>query len=115
MSKRHFLIAYRVRDGEAEYYTYCTLELADPDMSSETVAKDFLPQFWGDVSSNPKHGTADDSRWCDEAYWDGEMVRLVEVYYTKPISKTEARILNELYVACDITVDTVGRRVNLRP
>ncbi|TKJ40946.1 hypothetical protein CEE36_08755 [candidate division TA06 bacterium B3_TA06] len=114
MNKRHFLITYRVRDGEAEYLDHYTVEIADPETDPQDVAKDYLPLYWGDISEDPKHGTPDDPRWDEEAYWDSEMVRLVEVYSIKPISKEDYDVLNRLLVACDITVDTVGRRLKLK-
>lgn len=116
MDKRHFLITYRIRDGEAEYLTHTTVEIADPEFDPEDVARDFLFVFWGDAPKDSKHSTADDPRWESDinAYWDPEMVRLVEVHSIKQITQEEYNILNRLLVACDITVDTIGRRMKLK-
>lgn len=114
MDKRHFLIIYRVRDGDAEYLDHYTVEIADPETDPQDVAKDYLPLYWGDIPEDDRHGTPDDPRWEEEAYWDSEMVRLVEVYSIKPISKEDYDVLNRLRVVCDITVDTVGRRLKLK-
>jgi len=116
MDKRHFLIIYRVRDGEAEYLDHYTVEIADPETDPQDVAKDYLSLYWGDDPEDPKLGTPDDPRWEEEgeAYWDSEMVRLVEVYSVKPISKEDYDVLNRLLVTCDITADTVGRRLKLK-
>jgi len=116
MNRRHFLIVYRIRDGEAEYLDNYTVEIADPDTDPDEVARDFLPLFWGDIPDDNKHGTADDPRWADEgeSYWDSDMVRLVEVYSVKQITVEEYRTLKRLYVAYDITTETVGRRIKLK-
>ena len=115
MNKRYFLITYRIRDGEAEYYDHYTVELADPELNPDGVASDYLPLYWGDTPTDDRHGTADDPRWADEAYWDEEMVRLVQVYSIKSITFDEYETLNRLLITCDITADTVGRRIKLRP
>ena len=116
MNERYFLITYRIRDGEAEYLTHTTVEIIDSEFDPEDVARDFLFVFWGDSPKDEKRGTADDPRWESDinAYWDPEMVRLAEVYSVKPITQEEYNVLNRLLVACDITADTVGRRLKLQ-
>ncbi len=114
--KRYYLITYEVRDGENEYKDFYTLEIADPISRPQDAARDYLTQYWGDSCDNPKHGTSEDPRWeDDEHYWDPSMTRLVSVDNIKPLTEEEYRVLNRLLVACDITADTIGRRIKLNP
>lgn len=114
--KRYYLITYEVRDGENEYQDFYTLVIADPISRPQDVARDYLTQYWGDSSDDPKHGTSEDPRWKDdEHYWDPSMTRLVRVKDIKPLTEEEYSVLNRLLVACDITADTIGRRIKLKP
>ena len=116
MDKRHFLIVYRIRDSEAECLDNYIVEIADTDTDPEELARTYLAQFWGDIPDDDKHGTADDPRWDGEAeaYWDSDMVRLVEVYSVRQIAVEEYKTLRRLRVAYDITSETVGRRIKLK-
>lgn len=114
--KRYHLITYEVRDGENEYRDFYTLQIADPISRPQDVARDYLTQYWGDPCYDQTHGTSEDPRWeDDEHYWDPFMTRLVKVYSIKPLNEEEYRVLNRLLVACDITADTIGRRIKLNP
>ncbi len=114
--KRYYLIIYEIRDGENEYRDFYTLEIADPISRPQDAARDYLTQYWGDSSDDPKHGTSEDPRWeDDEHYWDPSTTRLVSVKNIKPLTEEEYRVLNRLLVTCDITADTIGRKINLKP